>query len=219
MGVTSAVRRGSGLVLLVLLAPFVAALVPSAAPSQDYVRTCLVCHDDTEITSSAGTSVHVSSTAFAASVHGQAGIGCTGCHNDLQGVKDFPHSRDLKAVTCTRCHTRYDRDSLAGVHATPSPRLAAKPVLCKDCHGYHDVRPSSDPRSAVHSSNRPATCARCHPGAGMNYAKGLVHDPAAAARATPAGVVRVLYEVFIGIVTAFFFAYIVTDLIRRGRER
>ena len=149
-------------------------------------KTCFVCHDDPELKSAAGSSLYVKPAAFAASVHGQAGRGCLACHSDLTGVEDFPHVANLEAVECARCHADYARMTAGGVHGTASPKLAVKPVLCKDCHGYHEVLPSSDPRSPVHVSNRPATCGRCHEGAGANFARGRVHEHASDGAANPA---------------------------------
>ena len=188
-------------------------------PAQDDDRTCLVCHDDAELKSSAGKPVSVDSAQFAASVHGRAGVRCVGCHADLKGFEDFPHAQSLEAVTCANCHEAFGRTSPGGVHGTSSPRLAAKPVLCKNCHGYHDVLPSSDPGSSVHAANRPGTCGKCHPGATENFAKGHVHELPASSGRSPAGIVRVLYKVLIGVMTGFFLLYVGVDLLRRTRER
>jgi predicted CXXCH cytochrome family protein len=35
-------------------------------------------------------------------------------------------------------------------------------AVCTDCHGVHDLRPPSDPRSKVHPTNIATTCAHCH---------------------------------------------------------
>lgn len=35
-------------------------------------------------------------------------------------------------------------------------------AVCIDCHGVHDLKPASDPRSKVHPLNIAQTCARCH---------------------------------------------------------
>jgi len=219
MGGARAVRRGSGLAILVLLVPFAAARVPAATPAQDEARTCLVCHDDAELESSAGRPVYVNAKDFAASVHGRAGAGCVGCHAGLKGVDEFPHAKGLGAVNCPGCHGDYARTSTGGVHGMSSPRLARKPVLCKDCHGYHGVLRSTDPDSSVHSSKRPATCATCHPGAGRNFARGRVHEYPGTGSPTPAGIVRILYKVLIGLMTGFFLVAIAADLRRSRRER
>ena len=214
-----AARPGPGLAVLVLLVPFAAARVPSRTLDQDEARTCLVCHDDAELVSSAGTPVYVNAKDFAASVHGRAGAGCAGCHAELKGFTDFPHPPDLKPVNCASCHGDYARTSTGGVHAMSSPRLARKPVLCKDCHGYHGVLRSTDPGSSVHSSNLPATCAGCHPGAERNFARGRVHEYPGTGSPTPAGVVRLLYKILIGLMAGFFLVAIAADLRRSRRGR
>ncbi|MCW5935860.1 MAG: cytochrome b/b6 domain-containing protein [Fimbriimonadaceae bacterium] len=45
-------------------------------------------------------------------------------------------------------------------------------AVCTDCHGYHDVKHSTDPTSRTFRANLPKTCgqANCHPGAQMNFA-------------------------------------------------
>ena len=212
-------RRGFGLALVILLVSFAAAPVHAGAPPQDDARTCFVCHADPEAASTAGTRIFVDPEAFNASVHAKVGLGCVGCHADLIGVEDFPHAPDLAAVDCAHCHPAYGPDSLAGVHGVLSPRLAAKPVVCKDCHGYHDVLPASSSGSRVHAANIPSTCGACHAHAGANFARGRVHELPGVVRRSPAGVVRTVYRVLIGIVTVLCFAYIAADLARRKEAR
>jgi hypothetical protein len=212
-------RRGFGLALVILLVSFAAAPVRAAAAPQDDARTCFVCHADPEAASPAGRRIFVDPDAFNASVHAEVGLGCVGCHADLVGVEDFPHAPDLAAVNCAHCHPAYGPEPLAGVHGVLSPRLAAKPVVCKDCHGYHDVLPSSSPRSRVHAANIPATCGACHAHAGANFARGRVHELLGVPRRSPAGVVRTVYRVLIGVVAFLCFAYIAADLARRKEDR
>ncbi len=207
-----------GIIGAALLAAATLAARPAFFP-QDDVRTCLVCHDDAELISSAGKPVYVNFKMFEASVHGRASVGCAGCHADLKDLEEFPHAQKLEAVTCANCHGDYGRTSGGGVHGTASPRLAANPVLCKDCHGYHDVLPSSATGSSVHASNRPGTCGRCHPGAGANFARGRVHESPAASGLFPAGVVRILYKILIGVMAGFFLLYVGLDVLRWTRER
>jgi hypothetical protein len=207
------------LALALSLAAAAAAALPAPLPPQDDVRTCLVCHDDAGLESSAGASVYVDVKSFSASTHGRAGVTCAGCHAALKGVGDFPHASGLEAVNCAGCHAGYAGTSSGSVHGTSSPRLAAAPVLCKDCHGYHSVLTSSDPRSPVHISNRPGTCGRCHPDAGPNYSRGRAHERPSAGGPSPAGVVRALYKVLIGVLAGTFLAYIAADLYRWRREQ
>jgi Cytochrome c3 len=219
MGEARAARRVVGSALVVLFGAFAAAFVRADASVQDEARTCFVCHADAEAKSSAGTPVFVDPDVFKASVHAEAGLGCIGCHTDLAGVEEFPHAPDLASVNCAHCHPAYGPDSMAGVHGVLSPRLAAKPVLCGDCHGYHDVLPSSSLGSRVHASNVPATCGRCHPKAGPNFARGRVHDLGDAGRRSPSGAVRAVYRLVIGITIVLCFAFIAVDIVRRRAER
>ncbi|MCX6573346.1 MAG: cytochrome c3 family protein [Candidatus Aminicenantes bacterium] len=218
MSQRSAWRLGAGLVLAGMMTVAFVRAGSGPLPQADD-KTCFVCHDDPELKSSAGTPIYVQPAAFAASVHGRTGRGCLGCHIDLKGVEDFPHAADLEAVACARCHADFARMTAGGVHGTASPRLSDKPVQCKDCHGYHDVLPSSDPGSPVHVSNRPATCGRCHEGAGANFARGRVHELASTELRTPPGVVRVLYKALIAAMGVFFLAYVAADLMRARRDR
>jgi hypothetical protein len=215
----SAVRRGLGAALIVLSGALAAALVRAEAPARAGTRTCFLCHADAEAVSSAGTPIFVDPGVFNVSVHAKAGLGCVGCHADLARVEDFPHPRDLAPVNCARCHPAYGPDSPAGAHAVRSPRLVARPVSCGDCHGHHDVLPSSDPGSRVHVSSVPATCGRCHAQAGPNFARGRVHELEGAAGRSPAAVVRAVYRAAIALAIAFCFAYIAVDVIRRRPER
>jgi hypothetical protein len=209
---------GAGLILAGWLA--VAAVPAASAPvPQTDDRTCFVCHDDAELESAAGISVYLDPKSYAGSAHGRAGIGCVGCHGDLKDVEDFPHASGLKSVNCAGCHPAYAKTTAGGVHGTASPRLAAAPVLCKDCHGYHSVLPSSDAGSSMHGTRRPETCGRCHDGAGPNFVKGRVHELAAGGPPTPAGVFRILYKILIPIMGLFFLAYVAADLLRSRRER
>jgi hypothetical protein len=196
-------------------------LTPVPALSSSSPRSaedlCLACHADKDLESSTGSRVFVDPGVISGSVHGRAGIDCTGCHADLAGVEDFPHASKLKPVSCAQCHGDEARASLASVHSLSSPRLVARPVLCKDCHSYHNVLSVADERSPLSVLRRPATCAKCHAGAGANYARGRVHDLAAARRSSPAGIVRTLYKVIIAVMTAFFLAYISADLMRSRR--
>jgi len=151
---------GVGVIGAALLTAVAAAAAPTF-PAQDDDRTCLVCHDDAKLKSSAGKPVSVDSAQFAASVHGRAGVGCVGCHADLKGFEDFPHAHNIKAVAC----------------------------------------------------------GKCHPGLTANFAKGHVHELPASSGRSPAGIVRVLYKVLIGVMIGFFLLYVGVDLLRRTRER
>ena len=63
-------------------------------------------------------------------------------------------------------------DSFHGLAIRGGSTVAAN---CSSCHGFHNILPSSDPRSTINKVNLPATCGKCHPGASENFARGAVH--------------------------------------------
>jgi cytochrome b subunit of formate dehydrogenase len=116
---------------------------------------------------------------------------CTDCHGEHSIAKaQDPSSRvsvGQVTKTCATCHEslaiteKYGlasnrvatyQDSFHGLAARGGNTVAAN---CASCHGFHDVRPSSDPKSSVSKANLPQTCGKCHPGAGENFAKGAIH--------------------------------------------
>jgi hypothetical protein len=44
---------------------------------------------------------------------------------------------------------------------------------CTDCHGNHEIRRRTDPRSGVFRANVPGTCGKCHGGIQTLYASGI----------------------------------------------
>jgi cytochrome b subunit of formate dehydrogenase len=138
------------------------------------------------------------SALFLESIHGTAmrkGVTkspvCTDCHGEhsIRATQD-PASRVSVAsvtTTCASCHEaaaiteKYGlpggrlqsyTDSFHGLAARGGSKVAAN---CASCHGTHDIRPSSDPKSSISPGNLPKTCGSCHPGAGENFARGPVH--------------------------------------------
>ncbi|HVP15608.1 MAG TPA: cytochrome b/b6 domain-containing protein [Terriglobales bacterium] len=153
--------------------------------------------------------------AYETGIHGQAlrrGVtaapACTDCHGEhlIRGPRDpdSPVTGAAVTTTCSRCHeaqglretfglpagrlTTY-RDSYHGLAARGGATAVAN---CASCHGYHDILPSSDPRSAVNPRRLGETCGKCHPGAGTRFAMGPVHV-AVTARDVP-----ILYYVRLG---------------------
>jgi formate dehydrogenase gamma subunit len=157
----------------------------SSVYRENIPKTCAKCHTN-------------EAKEYLGSIHGTALVQgvtkspvCIECHGEhsIRGAQD-PGSRvSVAAVsrTCASCHEaegiteKYGlqggrlasyADSFHGLAVRGGSKVAAN---CASCHGVHDIRPSSDPKSAVHSDNLPATCGKCHPGAGENFAKGTVH--------------------------------------------
>jgi len=107
-------------------------------------------------------------------------------------------------------------DSFHGVAVEYGMTKAAN---CASCHGFHDVLPSSDPASPVNKANLPKTCGKCHPNAGPNFAKGIVHVEATPQKAMGVFAVRLFYTIFIAVLVLLFVLHVGMDLLGRRRRR
>jgi cytochrome b subunit of formate dehydrogenase len=158
---------------------------------------------------------------------------CSDCHGEhrILGTAE-PASpvfaANITGETCGRCHANARMNEKYGL---PAGNVAAftdsfhgmalrggklTVANCSSCHGVHDIRPSSDPRSHVHPANLSATCGKCHPGASANLRLGPVH----ASSTTEAGAVswiRFVYLWLIGITVGGMVLHNLTDLARKAR--
>jgi cytochrome b subunit of formate dehydrogenase len=146
---------------------------------------CAPCH-------AAEVREHVSSVHGRAIAGGdQAAAHCRDCHgtHDILSSKD-PRSPTFKLelpFTCARCHTNAQLMEKTHVHQPQAARqyiesmhgrgLISKGLIiapsCNDCHGVHNIRPASDPRSTIHRDNIPHTCGKCHVGVQDTYEKSI----------------------------------------------
>lgn len=143
-------------------------------------ETCGKCHENVRQT-------------YLRSIHGQAvkaGLrdapACTDCHGEhtIQGVKDASSKVSSAHIpeTCGQCHgaeriaTRYKLPPnvvdtyMKSFHGLAMQFGGLTVANCASCHGFHDILPSSDPRSSVNKANLPQTCGKCHPGIGTRLA-------------------------------------------------
>jgi cytochrome b subunit of formate dehydrogenase len=171
-------------------------LKPAADPASSVYRgniphTCGRCHAK-ELAS------------YSLGVHGQAlarGVTrtpvCTDCHGEhrITGPHDptSPVATGSVTATCASCH---EATGIRETFGLPAGRLSSyqdsfhglaarggSPVVanCASCHGYHDILPSSDPRSMVSPQQVSKTCGKCHPGTSESFARGAVHTTMARA--------------------------------------
>jgi hypothetical protein len=162
-----------GTVLLLSQAP-----APTPAIDND---TCLACHTDAGLSvktrDGASLSLQVPADALAHSVHAKAA--CVDCHT---GEAEIPHAarpfasrRDVTLALdaqCRRCHFSNYTKTLDSVHQQSVARGDRMAPVCVDCHGSHDIRKPSAPRTLTSQ-----TCAKCHEGVAAAYA-GSAHGRA-----------------------------------------
>jgi hypothetical protein len=111
--------------------------------------------------------------AWAASVHGAAGLGCTDCHAE---IAEYPHPpladaspRDLTLrlyTSCRQCHEDQFNKTLDSVHQRALAGGDTRAAVCADCHDPHAQPKITDPDTGeLLPAGRvgiPRTCARCH---------------------------------------------------------
>jgi cytochrome b subunit of formate dehydrogenase len=190
--------------------------------------TCGKCH--TEIVARYRESVH--GEALARGVR-DAPV-CTDCHGEHRILGPAEPASPVFAAnipgdTCGRCHTdarlneKYGlpigrvaafRDSYHGLALRAGQLTVAN---CSSCHGVHDIRRSTDPRSHVNQANLPQTCGKCHPGAGTLFALGAVHVMPASPSARAVYWVRGAYLVVIVVVIGLMTVHNLLDLSRKAR--
>jgi cytochrome b subunit of formate dehydrogenase len=180
---------------------------------------------------------------YEGSIHGVAtkrGVGrspvCTDCHgiHSIKAKVDPDSSiaeQKIAMTTCPQCHgaewitreygvstikVKSYLDSYHGLARKGGDVVAAN---CASCHGVHDIRPSSDPKSTIHKSNLVKTCGSCHPGASENFAMFPVHFTPSTDTGPigdkVASWVRVFYIILIILVIVFMYFHGGIDFIRK----
>lgn len=179
---------------------------------------------------------------FRESIHWKAFAGgktdsavCTDCHGEhtIRAHESPESSTYISRVpeTCSRCHASV---AVVGKYGIKTEQVATygrsyhgiaikyggKTVAnCASCHGVHDIRPSGDPKSAVHMDNIPKTCGKCHMGANVNYAKGKIHVDPTKKEAGLVYWVSLFFKYLTISVMVGLVAHISLDLFRRFRRR
>ena len=179
------------------------------------------------------------------SIHGRAAATgsqdapvCTSCHGEhtIRRPEDPASSVYPTKVpaTCAKCHAnevlnrRYDmpQDRLGtyeqSYHGVASRYGNVKAANCASCHHAHGVLPRSDPRSSISPANLPGTCAKCHPGATANFARGTIHLAITPESSKPVYYVTKAYQWIIILTMAALLGHILLDLwcwLRKERPR
>lgn len=147
-------------VLVVLAVGAVGGAVTSA-PGQEPARVrCDLCHGELEFlrqrvaTREAAEALLAPADTLAASAHGS--MGCSDCH---RGYEAFPHDEEAGATTaCATCHEGPRAEWDEGLHAAGE----AVGATCSQCHGTHDVVPTTMLASVEEWQATRARCESCH---------------------------------------------------------
>jgi predicted CXXCH cytochrome family protein len=142
----------------------------SSVHSNNIGMTCGSCHHGIE-------------EEFRTSIHyiGEASEGrelptCEDCHSSHTITRaDIPGFRTRMMNQCGRCHEEEAGTFFDTYHGKVSRLGSEGAAKCYDCHGTHDILPTSHPDSRLSRHNVVETCATCHPGSHRRFAGYLTH--------------------------------------------
>lgn len=157
---------------------------------------------------------------------------CTDCHGEHeilppQEPGSLVYTAEIAKTTCPRCHgaeriiRKYGlpanvvqtyKDSYHGLADQLGVTLVAN---CASCHGVHDIRTKTDPRSSVNPANLQSTCGKCHPGASAAFAVGPIHVTPAEEQNLINFYVRKFYIILIILVIGSMALHNVADYIKK----
>jgi cytochrome b subunit of formate dehydrogenase len=101
---------------------------------------------------------------------------CSDCHSAHSITRTDDNAFQLETMErCGKCHAEIAETYFDTYHGKVSRLGYTKTAKCYDCHGAHDVLPSSDPASHLSRENVVATCQKCHPQATRRFAGYLTH--------------------------------------------
>jgi len=127
-------------------------------------ETCGTCHGGPKSDYQAG--IHGQS---AATGNAMAPV-CIDCHTTHQIASVQTAAWQMKTTaTCGGCHTEQRETYRDTFHAQVSALGYVETAHCWDCHGFHDIRPATDPKSTIAKANLEATCGKCHSGVTKSF--------------------------------------------------
>ncbi len=127
--------------------------IPFLLFSQDN-DDCLGCHDDdTLVKTRRGIeySLYVTDEHLDESPH--EGFECIDCHEDLYGIEDYPHAKNLELPFCGSCHEDAQEEFIDHFFEPLREKGYTTIPTCTDCHGTHAVSWKGEPRQV---------CGICH---------------------------------------------------------
>ncbi|MFQ6122576.1 MAG: cytochrome c3 family protein [Dehalococcoidales bacterium] len=94
-------------------------------------------------------------------------------------------------------------------------------ATCTNCHGTHDIKSVTDPTSPVAGlDNLAKTCEQCHPGAGVEFARGFLGHKEASPDNNPAAhYTEITFTILLTTVVAFGVVVVAVALVRFSVNR
>lgn len=161
---------------------------------------------------------------------------CNTCHGNHQIAKKddeknrISNSKGLIQL-CSDCHSSVEMNkkynlptgktdsylnSFHGLAVRGGSKVAAN---CESCHGYHNVRPSSDSLSTINKKNLPETCGKCHPGASQSLFDSPIHVTASLTESPMLYWITRIYVILIVLTIGGMALHNVLDLFKKGKKK
>lgn len=101
---------------------------------------------------------------------------CNDCHlsHEIKRV-DVGDFRQQILDQCGNCHLDVTETYFETFHGKVSKLGAIQTARCYDCHGAHDILPTSNPESRLSRANVVETCKSCHPNSNRKFVGYLTH--------------------------------------------
>jgi predicted CXXCH cytochrome family protein len=101
---------------------------------------------------------------------------CNDCHNAHEVARvDEESFRQLILSECGTCHESETNNYFETYHGKVSLLGSGKTAKCSDCHGAHNIQPTSNPKSTLSRQNVIETCKKCHPNSNRQFTGYLTH--------------------------------------------
>lgn len=148
---------------------------------------------------------------------------CETCHTAHSIVMPGPDFKLASDRICGSCHEDRLKRYMDTYHGQAHALGATAVASCHDCHGQHDILPSSNPASTLSAKNRINTCRKCHAGAPAKFAGYMAHaDPTDGVHYPKVHWVYVAMTALLLGVFGFFglhtLLWFIRSLIARGRD-
>jgi hypothetical protein len=146
---------------------------------------------------------------------------CSSCHTAHQIARVEKASWQMKtSATCGNCHKERYTTYLDTFHAQVSALGYVETAHCWNCHGHHDILPTSNPKSSVNPANLVHTCRQCHPGATQGFVSYQPHANPRDRHAYPGlWFVTLFMNLLLLSVLSFFFLHTILWFIRSMFDR
>jgi predicted CXXCH cytochrome family protein len=178
-----------------------AALLTEGNPD---VPTCIDCHGVHNISDPTTTLFRVRSPEL-----------CAKCHADQELMAKYNITANVFDSYLTDFH-----GTTVALFEQQDPNVATNKAVCFDCHGVHDIARVDANNSRVIRENLVTTCRQCHPGATADFPAAWVgHFPPTLESQPLLFIVNTFYKLLIPAVLGAFVFLVLTDLIRRFRQR